>query len=107
MKGQTNWIEGMNRFFLIRWIRGLFVMLLTLPIKLYQWFISPILPNTCRYQPTCSHYAIEALRIHGPWKGLIMGTRRILSCHPWGGHGYDPVPPKGTSLYTVFKSKKK
>ena len=103
----THWIDGINRFFLIRWIRGLLVLLLTLPIKLYQWVISPILPNTCRYHPTCSHYAIEALRIHGPLKGLVMGTRRILSCHPWGGHGYDPVPPKGTSLYSVFKSKKK
>jgi putative membrane protein insertion efficiency factor len=107
MKGITRWIEPINNFFLIRWIRELLVLLLTLPVKIYQWVISPILPNTCRYQPTCSHYAIEALRTHGPLKGIIMGTRRILSCHPWGGHGYDPVPPKGTPLVTVFKTKKK
>ena len=107
MKGIKRWIEALNSFFLIRWIRELLVLLLTIPVKIYQWVISPILPNTCRYQPTCSNYAIEALRTHGPLKGLIMGTRRILSCHPWGGHGYDPVPPKGTPLHTVLKPKKK
>lgn len=97
----------MNRCFLIRWIRSFLIMLLTIPIKLYQWIISPFLPKTCRYEPSCSQYAIEALRIHGPFKGLVIGTRRILSCHPWGGHGYDPVPPKGTSLYKLFKPAKK
>jgi putative membrane protein insertion efficiency factor len=99
--------EGMNRCFLIRWIRSFFVTLLTIPIKLYQWIISPFLPKTCRYEPSCSQYAIEALKIHGPFKGLVIGTRRILSCHPWGGHGYDPVPPKGTPLYELFKPAKK
>jgi len=62
-------------------------------IKIYQWIISPLLgPNKCRYQPTCSHYAIEALQKHGLFKGGFLATKRILSCHPWGGHGYDPVP---------------
>ena len=65
-----------------------------IPVKLYQWLISPILPNSCRYDPTCSQYMIEALKIHGPIKGLWLGTRRISRCHPWGGFGYDPVPPK-------------
>lgn len=104
MKEREHIVEQVNRFLLIRWVRAAFVFLLTIPIKLYQWLISPALPRTCRYYPTCSEYAIEALRIHGPIKGLIMGTRRILSCHPWGGHGYDPVPPKGTPFIEIFKS---
>jgi uncharacterized protein len=66
--------------------------ILVLPIRLYQILLSPILPNACRYTPTCSHYAVEALRKHGPIKGLFLATKRILSCHPWGGHGHDPVP---------------
>jgi putative membrane protein insertion efficiency factor len=95
--------ERINNFFLIKWISWLLIVLLTVPIKIYQWIISPALPKTCRYHPTCSEYALEALKIHGPIKGLIMGTKRILSCHPWGGHGHDPVPPKGTPLYQIFK----
>ncbi|WP_185126914.1 membrane protein insertion efficiency factor YidD [Chryseobacterium lactis] len=67
---------------------------LVILIKFYQWFISPLLPKNCRYQPTCSHYMIEALQVHGIFKGFWMGSRRILRCHPWGGSGYDPVPPK-------------
>ncbi|KIA88815.1 membrane protein insertion efficiency factor YidD [Kaistella jeonii] len=63
-------------------------------IKIYQWFISPLLPDHCRYEPTCSSYMVEALRIHGPFKGLWLGSKRISRCHPWGGEGYDPVPPK-------------
>lgn len=66
--------------------------LLILPIQFYRKFISPLTPPSCRYQPTCSAYAIEALQKHGPFKGLYLAVRRILSCHPWGGHGYDPVP---------------
>ncbi len=96
--------EQLNNFFLVKWVRWLVIFLLTIPIKIYQWIISPALPKTCRYHPTCSEYALEALRIHGPIKGLIMGTKRILSCHPWGGHGHDPVPPKGTPLYKIFKT---
>ena len=61
-------------------------------IKFYQKFISPITPATCRYQPTCSHYSKEALQKHGLLKGGKMAIKRILSCHPWGGKGYDPVP---------------
>ncbi len=63
-------------------------------IKFYQNCISPLLPNVCRYKPTCSEYFIQALQIHGVWKGSILGIKRILRCHPWGGSGYDPVPPK-------------
>ncbi|MFP4847291.1 membrane protein insertion efficiency factor YidD [Winogradskyella sp. PE311] len=63
-------------------------------IKLYQTFISPITPATCRYQPTCSHYTKEALEVHGFFKGSRLAIKRIFSCHPWGGKGFDPVPPK-------------
>jgi len=65
-------------------------------IKFYQIVISPILPNSCRYYPTCSNYAIEALKIHGLLKGSWLAIKRILRCNPWGGSGYDPVPPKKT-----------
>ena len=63
-------------------------------IKLYQKAISPFLPSSCRYQPTCSHYTKEALISHGLAKGGYLGIKRILSCHPWGGSGHDPVPKK-------------
>ena len=72
----------------------LLILPLILLIKIYQLFISPLLPGVCRYRPTCSQYMIEALRTHGPAKGLYLGIKRILRCHPWGGSGYDPVPPK-------------
>jgi len=90
-----------------QWIRSGFVFLLIVPVKIYQWTISPWLPKSCRYYPTCSEYAIEALRIHGPFVGLLLGTKRILSCHPWGGHGHDPVPPKETPFFKLFKTGKK
>ena len=66
--------------------------LLILPIRFYQKFISPLTPATCRFTPTCSHYAVEAIRKHGPFKGLALAIWRILRCNPWGGSGYDPVP---------------
>jgi len=66
--------------------------LLILPIRFYQKVISPIKPPSCRFTPTCSQYAIEAIRKHGPFKGLYLAVWRILRCNPWGGSGYDPVP---------------
>ena len=63
-------------------------------IRFYQKIISPMLPNVCRYKPSCSEYFIEALQIHGIFKGSYLGIKRILRCHPWGGSGYDPVPQK-------------
>ena len=66
--------------------------LLILPIRFYQRCISPLTPPACRFTPTCSQYAIEALQKHGPIRGLYLAIRRILRCHPWGGSGYDPVP---------------
>ena len=61
-------------------------------VRFYQLFISPLLPPSCRYTPTCSQYALEALRRYGPIKGGWLALRRILRCHPFGGSGYDPVP---------------
>ncbi|RPD40449.1 membrane protein insertion efficiency factor YidD [Chitinophaga barathri] len=61
-------------------------------IRFYQWCISPWLGSRCRYTPTCSQYGLEAFKKHGAVKGGWLTIRRILSCHPWGGHGYDPVP---------------
>jgi len=63
-------------------------------VRLYQWTISPILGPNCRYQPTCSAYAVEAIQRHGPLRGIWLAVGRIGRCHPWGGMGYDPVPPR-------------
>ena len=63
-------------------------------IRVYQKWISPLFPAKCRYQPTCSQYCVEALQKHGFWRGGLLGLKRIFSCHPWGGSGYDPVPKK-------------
>ncbi len=60
----------------------------------YQRFLSPALPSACRFTPTCSVYAYQAIEIYGPFKGMWMGLRRILRCHPMHPGGYDPVPPK-------------
>jgi putative membrane protein insertion efficiency factor len=74
----------------------LFVKILAYPliflIKIYQWTLSPWLGRQCRYTPTCSNYGVEALKKYGLFKGGYLTVRRVLSCHPWGGHGYDPVP---------------
>lgn len=63
-------------------------------IRLYQRYISPLTPPTCRFQPTCSNYAVEAISEYGVLKGTWLGTKRILKCHPFHAGGYDPVPPK-------------
>ena len=65
---------------------------ITAAIRAYQLIVAPILGPSCRYYPSCSHYAAEAVREHGPGRGLVLALRRILRCHPWGGSGYDPVP---------------
>lgn len=65
---------------------------LVILVRFYQICISPLKPPTCRFTPTCSAYAIEALKKYGPVKGLYLAIKRILKCHPWGGSGYDPVP---------------
>ena len=73
-------------------VKWLLIAPFVLLIKIYQNGISPFLPPSCRYTPTCSQYCLEALRKHGLFKGGYLGIKRLLSCHPWGGSGYDPVP---------------
>ncbi len=73
-------------------MRRLFSSLVLMPVYFYRYCISPMKPPTCRYTPTCSEYAIEAVKKHGPFKGIWLAIKRISRCHPWGGHGYDPVP---------------
>ena len=68
--------------------------LLILPIRFYQQCISPMTPASCRFVPSCSQYAVEAIREHGPLRGGLLAAKRIGRCHPWGGSGWDPVPKK-------------
>jgi hypothetical protein len=80
-----------------RWVK--FVMrapaeLLALLVMIYRVAVSPFLPPACRFQPTCSEYMATALRTHGLWRGLYLGTRRILRCHPGNPGGFDPVPER-------------
>jgi putative membrane protein insertion efficiency factor len=75
-----------------------FNMILLAPIYFYKYAISPFIPASCRHTPTCSEYAVQAIKTYGPFKGLWLTARRILRCHPWGTSGYDPVlPPKGNT----------
>ncbi len=68
------------------------ILLLKILLKGYKLIISPWLPNACRFTPTCSEYAAEAIARHGPGQGLILALKRMSKCHPWGGAGHDPVP---------------
>jgi hypothetical protein len=86
----------MNRF--VQLASGVALVLLKGPIYFYRWFIGPLLPNVCRFTPSCSTYALEALDVHGPWKGTGLALRRLLRCQPFtwlgGSSGFDPVPPR-------------
>lgn len=73
-------------------LKKIVALLLLLLIRFYQICISPLKPPTCRYVPTCSQYALEAIRKYGPFRGGWLAFKRLLRCHPWGGSGYDPVP---------------
>jgi len=68
--------------------------ILLLPVYFYKYAISPLTPASCRHVPSCSEYAVQAIKTHGPIKGIWLATKRISKCHPWGTEGYDPVPPK-------------
>jgi len=68
--------------------------IVSLPVRLYRATFSPLVGMNCRFQPTCSAYALEALEKHGALRGSWLTIRRIARCHPFGGHGYDPVPPQ-------------
>jgi len=73
-------------------VKRVLILLAILPVWLYQYLLSPLLPMACRYTPTCSEYAVLAIRKHGLVKGWWLALKRISRCHPWGGSGYDPVP---------------
>lgn len=71
--------------------------LIQLPIRVYQWLVSPWLAPRCRFYPSCSHYALEALEVHGSLRGSWFALRRLARCHPWHPGGFDPVPPPSTA----------
>jgi putative membrane protein insertion efficiency factor len=73
-------------------LNKIFKKIFIFPVRIYQWVISPWLPNACRFQPTCSQYMIQAIEKYGALKGSWLGLKRILRCHPWGKSGHDPVP---------------
>ena len=73
-------------------------------VAAYRLMISPILPQSCRFWPSCSAYADEAIRTHGPFAGTWLAILRVLRCHPWGGEGVDPVPPAAASAGTSVRS---
>jgi putative membrane protein insertion efficiency factor len=79
-------------------LRTIVLAVLLAPLYFYRWVVSPLLPHVCRFTPSCSVYALEALRLHGPWRGLGLAARRLLRCHPFtllgGSSGFDPVPPR-------------
>lgn len=72
--------------------------LFSLPIRFYRRALSPLLPPACRFEPSCSRYALDALELHGAARGLWLAARRLGRCQPWGGHGHDPVPPLRSTL---------
>ncbi|MGG7036499.1 MAG: membrane protein insertion efficiency factor YidD [Flavobacterium sp.] len=78
-------------------LKKILIAPLLLLIYFYKIVLSPLMPAACRFQPTCSTYFIEALKMHGLFCGSYLGIKRIFSCHPWGRSGYDPVPEKGCS----------
>ena len=73
-------------------IKPVFAAIFLFIIRMYQYLLSPIFGNSCRFTPTCSHYGVEAISKHGPFEGGWLTLKRIARCNPWGGHGYDPVP---------------
>lgn len=82
----------------MKWLSYIFSKILILLIRGYQLIISPALGPHCRHVPTCSHYTIEAVKEWGFLKGFWLGLKRVARCHPWGTHGYDPVPRRGKGI---------
>lgn len=76
----------------MKMIKKILEFIVLLPVYFYRFCISPLTPPSCRYTPTCSEYTVQAIKKHGVLKGGWLSAKRILSCHPWGGSGYDPVP---------------
>jgi len=75
-------------------VKRVLIAIFTFPIKVYQYGISPLLGANCRFSPTCSSYTVQAIKEWGPIRGTWLGIRRFSRCHPWGGHGFDPVPKR-------------
>ena len=73
-------------------LRKILINIITGIIRLYQRAISPLLGRNCRFDPSCSEYSLQAFRRYGVFKGFYLSIKRIVRCHPWGGHGYDPLP---------------
>jgi putative membrane protein insertion efficiency factor len=80
---------------------GAVARFLRIAIRAYQLFLSPFSAGSCRFAPSCSHYAMEAIERHGPVSGGWMAARRLLRCNPWGGSGFDPVPPQASGCRHV------
>lgn len=85
----TNFINKIYGF-----VKLIFKYTVLVIVYFYRFAISPLTPASCRHTPTCSAYMVEAIKIYGPFKGTWLGLKRLSKCHPWGTHGYDPVPPK-------------
>jgi putative membrane protein insertion efficiency factor len=94
---------------MIRWAERVLTFILSVPVLFYRGAISPFLSPSCRHVPTCSQYMLDALKIHGPFTGIVLGTGRILRCRPGGTHGYDPVPlfrfRRYRPLYSLFSQR--
>ncbi len=90
-------IEQLYKFIRTRMLKKIATAPLLVLIYFYKIVLSPLMPASCRFDPTCSSYFIEALKIHGPLRGTFLGLKRIARCHPWGKNGYDPVPEKKCS----------
>ncbi|MFA6301855.1 MAG: membrane protein insertion efficiency factor YidD [Legionella sp.] len=79
-------------------INRIFQQIICVPIRLYQYVLRPVMKPCCRYYPSCSEYALNAINNYGISKGIWMASKRIMRCHPWAGSGYDPVPPNNEKL---------
>ena len=77
---------------IIQHVKKIGISLALIPVYFYKYCISPLTPASCRFVPTCSEYALQAIKKYGPFRGVYLAARRIFRCHPWGGSGFDPVP---------------
>jgi len=89
------WVWDHSIGWLLTWV-------LILPIRTYQRVISPLTPPSCRLYPSCSAYAVESIQVHGPLKGFVLGSWRLVRCNPWNRGGVDPVPARGRWLPDVL-----
>lgn len=98
----------MNRFlfYLLYPFKLLIKFIILVLVYFYRYAISPLTPSSCRHYPTCSEYMVDAIKIHGPFRGFWLGIRRLSKCHPWGTHGIDPVPPAKHPDAFIFKKLK-